>query len=57
ISRLRAAPPCLRNAREEQMKIRDAPYESARRADGREFLMHPSKRLARCAILSCVARS
>ncbi|MCI48008.1 hypothetical protein A2U01_0069251, partial [Trifolium medium] len=36
-SHLRAAPARLRNAREEQMKMHDAPYESARHADGREF--------------------
>ncbi|MCI66878.1 hypothetical protein A2U01_0088136, partial [Trifolium medium] len=35
---MRAAPPDLRNAREEQLKMRDAPYGSARRADGRKFL-------------------
>ncbi|MCI18099.1 hypothetical protein A2U01_0039250, partial [Trifolium medium] len=35
ISQLRAAPPGLRNAREEHMKVRDAPLESARRAEVR----------------------
>ncbi|MCI66999.1 hypothetical protein A2U01_0088257 [Trifolium medium] len=48
---------CLRNAREEQMKMRDVPDEAARRADDQEFLMHPSNTLARRAILSCAARS
>ncbi|MCI75142.1 hypothetical protein A2U01_0096409, partial [Trifolium medium] len=32
ISHLRAAPAHLRNAREEQMKMRDTPYEAAQRA-------------------------
>ncbi|MCI82537.1 hypothetical protein A2U01_0103811, partial [Trifolium medium] len=31
-SRRRAVPPCLRDAREEQMNVRDAPVEAARRA-------------------------
>ncbi|MCI94071.1 hypothetical protein A2U01_0115369, partial [Trifolium medium] len=38
ISHLRAAPPPLRNAREEHMKVRNAPHEPARRAIVRD---HP----------------
>ncbi|MCI42847.1 hypothetical protein A2U01_0064084, partial [Trifolium medium] len=37
--------------------VRDAPYEAAQRANDRAFLMHPSNRLVRRAILSCAARS